>query len=42
MTTVKKIENAIKSLPSGDLKQFGAWFADFDAMAWEAQIEQDF
>jgi hypothetical protein len=41
MTTVKEIENAIKSLPPGELKQFRAWFADFDAKTWDAQIEKD-
>ena len=41
MTTVKDIENAIKALPLDKLKQFRAWFTDFDAKAWDAQLEED-
>ena len=41
MTSIKEIENAIQSLPPGDLKQLRAWFADFDAKVWDAQIEHD-
>ena len=41
MTSIKEIENAIQSLHPGEMKQFRAWFADFDAKAWDAQIEND-
>lgn len=41
MTSVEEIENAIQSLPLNELKLFRAWFAEFDAKAWDAQIEND-
>jgi hypothetical protein len=28
-------------LPPKDLSAFGAWFAEFDAEAWDKQFEQD-
>jgi len=41
MTSINEIENAIQALPPSELKQFRAWFAEFDAKAWDAQIEKD-
>ena len=41
MTTVESLENAIAELPPTDLAAFRRWFAEFDAAAWDAQIEED-
>lgn len=41
MSTVEAIENAIQKLPPADLVEFRRWFAEFDAAAWDAQVECD-
>ena len=41
MGTVKSIEKAIEALPPSDLAEFRRWFAEFDAAAWDRQIDQD-
>ncbi len=41
MTTVEKIERAIEELPPEELTKFRRWFLEFDAAAWDAQIEAD-
>jgi hypothetical protein len=41
MGNVKAIEKAVASLPSSELAEFRRWFAEFDADAWDRQIEQD-
>ena len=41
MGTVKSIEKAVESLPPSDLAEFRRWFSEFDAAAWDKQIEQD-
>jgi len=41
MTKVKLIEGQIKELSSKELAEFRRWFAEFDAEAWERQIEAD-
>jgi len=41
MGNVKSIENAVEALPPAELAEFRRWFADFDAAAWDRQIEQD-
>ncbi len=41
MGSVKSIENAVKSLQPSELAEFRRWFAEFDAAAWDRQIEQD-
>ena len=41
MTTVETIERAIKQLPPEELAKFRRWFLEFDAAAWDAQIEAD-
>jgi hypothetical protein len=40
-TKVEQIEEAVRSLPPDDLAAFRKWFHDFDADAWDAQIERD-
>lgn len=41
MTTVETIERAIEQLPPEELVKFRRWFLEFDAVAWDAQIEAD-
>jgi hypothetical protein len=39
--TLNDIESAIADLPPDDLAKFRAWFVEFDADAWDQQIEED-
>ena len=41
MGNVKSIERAVEALPPSELAEFRDWFAEFDAAAWDRQIEQD-
>lgn len=41
MTKIQTIEKEVKSLSREELAKFRDWFQDFDAEAWDAQIEQD-
>ena len=41
MTSVKEIESAITRLSSEELNVFRTWFRDFDADAWDREIEAD-
>ena len=41
MATVETIERAIEQLPPEELAKFRRWFLEFDAAAWDAQIEAD-
>jgi hypothetical protein len=41
MSEVEQIENQIKKLSPEELARFRAWFAEFDAQAWDRQIEAD-
>jgi hypothetical protein len=41
MTTAESIEQAVAQLPPDELAKFRRWFAEFDADAWDAQIEAD-
>ena len=41
MSDVKSIEDAVRSLPPKELAEFRRWFAEFDAVAWDAQLEDD-
>jgi hypothetical protein len=41
MTTVDEIEQAIRKLPPEDLTALRAWFAEYDAEAWDRDLEQD-
>ncbi|MCY2995881.1 MAG: hypothetical protein NTY19_49730 [Planctomycetota bacterium] len=40
-TTVQHIEDAVRQLSPDDLAGFRAWFAAFDAVAWDRQFEAD-
>ena len=39
--TVEDIEKAITKLPREQLRQFRAWYEEFDSNAWDKQIEED-
>jgi hypothetical protein len=41
MGTAKEIEEALLRLSPVELDAFRAWFADFDAAAWDRQMEDD-
>ena len=41
MSTIEEIEDAIRQLPEDDLVALRAWFAEFDAAAWDRQFERD-
>jgi hypothetical protein len=41
MTTLESVERAVATLPPAELAAFRRWFAEFDAAAWDAQIEAD-
>lgn len=41
MTTVAEITGAVRRLPRRDLARFRKWFAEFDAAAWDKELEKD-
>lgn len=41
MGEVEQIENSIRKLSPEGLAKLRAWFAEFDAEAWDRQIEAD-
>jgi hypothetical protein len=41
MGAVERLELLIKSLSAEELARFREWFAEFDAQAWDRQIEAD-
>jgi hypothetical protein len=41
MSTVQEIEEAVRRLTAAELAVFRAWFAEFDAAAWDSEIEAD-
>ncbi len=41
MTGVKEIESAVAQLSAEELTAFRAWFAEFDASRWDAELEDD-
>lgn len=41
MTKVETIERAIEQLPPDELAKLRRWFLEFDAAAWDIQIETD-
>lgn len=41
MSKVENIEHEIKGLSASDLAAFRKWFIEYDATAWERQIEED-
>ena len=41
MGTIQEIEEAVRNLRPDELAVFRAWFAEFEAAAWDDQIEND-
>lgn len=41
MSEIEQIEDRIRNLPPEDLATLRAWFAEYDAQAWDRQIEAD-
>ncbi len=41
MLTIKELEQAVSSLPREELTRFREWFDEFDAKAWDKQLEAD-
>jgi hypothetical protein len=41
MSQIESIEDAVRQLSTEELAAFRAWFAEFDAAVWDAQLEQD-
>ena len=41
MTKIEKLEQEIQALSAKELTSFRAWFAAFDAAAWDQQIDAD-
>ena len=41
MSNVDKLEDQVKKLSPKELAEFRAWFAEFDALVWDRQIEAD-
>ena len=41
MSLVEKIEHQIRELSDEELRSLRAWFADYDAEAWDRQFETD-
>lgn len=41
MSELEKIEERVGKLSPEELRKFRAWFAEFDARVWDAQIEAD-
>jgi len=42
MNRVQEIEQEVEKLSPGELADFRDWFAQYDAEAWDRQLEQDF
>ena len=41
MSTLIEIERAVQTLDDAELAAFRAWFTQYDADAWDRQIEAD-
>jgi hypothetical protein len=41
MTNLEKLEKHVRGLTPEELRKFREWFAEFDARAWDEQIEAD-
>jgi hypothetical protein len=41
MTTVGEIRVAVERLPRRELARFRKWFAEYDAVAWDRQLQAD-
>jgi hypothetical protein len=41
MSSVQEIQDAVRHLSAEELAAFREWFAEFDAILWDRQIEAD-
>ena len=41
MSEIEKLEDQVKKLAAKELAEFRLWFTEFDALAWDRQIEAD-
>ena len=41
MKKIENIENEVRSLTDAELATFRKWFIEFDADAWDRQLERD-
>ncbi len=41
MSELEKLAHRIEKLSPEELKEFRAWFAEFDARLWDVQLEAD-
>ena len=41
MSKVEAVEREVQSLSASELAAFRQWFLEFDAAAWDQQIEKD-
>jgi hypothetical protein len=41
MSTVQEIQEAVSQLPKEDLAALRLWFAEFDVILWDRQLETD-
>ncbi len=41
MSTIQEIETAVAQLSPEQLADFRAWFTEYDAQKWDAQIAED-
>lgn len=41
MRKLEEIEDQVRNLSGSDLVEFRKWYAEFDAQAWDRQIEAD-
>ncbi len=41
MSEIDQLEKRVRGLSSKDFARFRAWFVEFDARAWDEQIEAD-
>jgi len=41
MSKLEALEKRISALSAEELAEFRHWFAEFDALAWDRQIERD-
>lgn len=41
MTKLEKLERHVRDLSAEELSKFRAWFAEFDARAWDSRIKAD-
>lgn len=41
MRKVEEIEEQVRNLSTSELAEFRKWYAEFDAQAWDRQLEAD-